>query len=85
MAHGVATPAVSSGKPRSDIAVLAAATALIRPDRRKDHGEDRYQALIEGFDGKPYVVVFTMPGDTLWLISFRRVRARESGSYVEKA
>ncbi len=57
-------------------------TAIIRPDRRKDYGEDRYQALIEGFDGKLYVVVFTMRPDVLWIISFRRARERERGSYV---
>ena len=60
-------------------------TAIIRRDRRKDYGEDRFQALIEGFDGKPYVVVFTMRGDVLWIISFRRARERERGSYVQKA
>jgi uncharacterized protein len=59
-------------------------TAIIRRDNRKDYGEERYQALIDGFDGKPYVVVFTMRGETLWVISFRRARERERGSYVEK-
>ncbi len=57
-------------------------TAIIRRDRRKDYGEDRLQALIEGFDAKLYVVVFTMRGDVLWVISFRRARERERGNYV---
>jgi uncharacterized protein len=61
------------------------ASAIIRRDSRKEYGEDRFQALIDGFDGKPYVVVFTMPGETLWVISFRRARERERGRYVEKA
>ncbi len=57
-------------------------TAIIRHDARKDYGEKRFQALIEGPDGKLYVVVFTMRDDVLWVISFRRARERERGSYV---
>ncbi len=57
-------------------------TAIIRRDNRKDYGEDRYRALVEGLDGKLYVVVFTMRTDVLWVISFRRARERERGSYV---
>ncbi len=48
----------------------------------QDYGEERLQALIEGFDAKLYVVVFTMRGDVLWVISFRRARERERGNYV---
>ncbi len=57
-------------------------TAIIRRDSRKDYGETRFQAMIEGPDAKLYVVVFTMRGDVLWVISFRRARERERGSYV---
>ena len=59
-------------------------TAIIRRDRRRDYGEDRFQALIEGFDSKLYVVAFTMRGDTLWVISFRRARERERGRYAKE-
>ena len=57
-------------------------TAIIRRDARKDYGEERYQALIEGPDAKPYVVVFTVREAVLWVISFRRARERERESYV---
>ena len=66
------------------VAELNWATAVTRPDRRKEYGEDRSQALVEGFDGKLYVVVFTMRQETMWIISFRRARERERGSYVEE-
>jgi uncharacterized DUF497 family protein len=56
-------------------------TAIVRRDNRKDYGEDRFQALIEGLDAKLYVVVFTMRSDILWVISFRRARERERGNY----
>ena len=32
-------------------------------------------------EGKPYVVVFTVRGETMWIISFRRARDRERKSY----
>jgi uncharacterized DUF497 family protein len=58
-------------------------------DTRQDYGEDRYQALAEGLDGKPYVVVFTMRGNTMWVISFHRAHAKahaeERRTYGEKA
>ena len=60
-------------------------TAAIRRDRRKDYGEDRFQALVEGADRKAYVVVFTMRGETFWIISFRRAHDRERESYDEDA
>ncbi len=34
---------------------------------------------------KPYVVVFTMRGETIWIISFGRARDRERKRYGEKA
>jgi uncharacterized DUF497 family protein len=60
-----------------DVALLDWTTAVVRQDRRKDYGENRFQALVEGADGKPYVVVFTMRDETMWIISFRRARDRE--------
>jgi uncharacterized DUF497 family protein len=41
----------------------------------------RYQALAEGFDGNPYVVVFAMRDNTIWIISFRRAHAKERRAY----
>jgi uncharacterized DUF497 family protein len=68
-----------------DVALLDWNTAVVRQDRRKDYGEDRFQALVEGADRKPYVVVFTMRDETMWIISFRRARERERKSYGEEA
>jgi len=68
-----------------DVVLLDWATAVVRQDRRKDYGEDRFQALVEGPDSKPYVVVFTMRGETTWIISFRRARDRERRTYGSKA
>ena len=66
-----------------DVALLDRESAIIRRD--KDYGEDRYQALADGFDGRLYVVVFTMRGDTTWIISFRRAHEKERRSYGKKA
>ena len=68
-----------------DAALLDWNTAVVRQDRRKDYGEDRFQALVEGADRKPYVVVFTMRDETMWVISFRRAHERERKIYGKEA
>ena len=68
-----------------DVALLDWSTAAIRQDRREDYGEDRFQALVEGNEGKIYVVVFTMRGETIWIISFRSDRDRERKSYGKES
>jgi uncharacterized protein len=73
------------GRSFDDVAMLDWSTAAIRQDKRKDYGEDRFQALVEGAGGKPYVVVFTMRGETMWIISLRRARNRERKSYGKEA
>jgi uncharacterized protein len=73
------------GLPFDDVAKLDWAGAIVRRDTRQDYGEDRYQALADGFDGKPYVVVFTMRKDTMRIISFRRAHAKERQTYGKKA
>ena len=60
-------------------------TALVRRDTRKDYGEARFQACVSGPDGTPYIVVYTVRGETLWVISFRRAHDRERRGYAEKA
>jgi uncharacterized DUF497 family protein len=69
----------------AEVATLDWEGAIVRRDTRKDYGEDRYQALADGLDGKPYVVVFTMREDTMWIISFRRAHEKERPSYGKKA
>ena len=68
-----------------DVAMLDWASAIVRRDARREYGEDRYQALADGLDGKPYLVVFTMRGDTMWVISFRRAHDKERRTYGKKA
>lgn len=66
-----------------DVALLDWSTATIRQDRRRDYGENRFQGLVRGFEGKFYVVVFTMRGDTMWVISFRRAGDKERERYAK--
>ena len=69
----------------ADVAALDREGAIVRRDTRKDYGEDGYQALADALDGKPYVVVFTMREDTMWVISFRRAHAKERRTYGKEA
>ncbi len=68
-----------------DVALLNWDTATERQDTRKDYGEVRFQACVEGPDRKPYIVVYTLRVATMWVISFRRANNRESRSYGKKA
>jgi hypothetical protein len=68
-----------------DVVTLDWDTAIVRPDDRKDYGENRYRALIDGPDRKSYVFVFTLRGDTTWIISFRRAHTKERRTYGKKA
>ena len=73
------------GLPFDEVSVLDWESAIVRQDTRRNYGEDRYRALADGFDGKPYVVVFTMRGDTTWIISFRRAHEKERRRHGKKA
>ena len=68
-----------------EVMALDWSSAIVRRDTRKDYGEDRYQALTDGLDGKPYLVVFTMREDRMWIISFRRAHEKERNSHGKKA
>jgi len=52
------------------------ASALIRPDTRRDYGELRFRAF-GVIDGHLHVIVFTPRHDRLRLISLRRANERE--------
>ena len=51
--------------------------ALYVIDDREDYGEERIQAFVRDQDGKAYVVVFTVRGENIRIISFRRAHERE--------
>ncbi len=56
---------------------------IILVDDRFDYGETRYRAF-GTIDGKPYVVVYTLIGDGIRVISFRRSSAKEGRQYVRR-
>lgn len=59
--------------------------ALIAEDDRNDYGETRYVG-IGPLDGRVHVIVFTLRGPVLWVISLRKANKREIrryGDYVE--
>jgi uncharacterized DUF497 family protein len=49
-------------------------------DRRKDHGEIRIGTLGE-IEGRVFFATFTLRGDAIRIISFRRANARETRRY----
>jgi len=54
--------------------------ARIGPDARRDYGEPRFIAL--GLIGtRCFVLIFTMRGETVRVISLRKANAREIKSY----
>lgn len=58
-------------------------TALIRPDARFEYGEARFVAT--GLIGeRVYVLVYTMRGETMRVISLRKANRREVLKYVDK-
>ena len=65
--HGVDFPAA--------VAVLEARPPVFA-DERRDYGEPRYVAL-GGLDGRLLVVVFTLRGQAVRIISARKANARE--------
>ena len=57
-------------------------SALVARDAREDYGEDRFIAL--GLIGdRLHVVAYTMRGDKLRVISFRKANAREVERYEQ--
>ena len=58
--------------------------ALVVEDDRQDYGEIRYRAFVYGEDNKPYGVAFTLRGDLVRVISFRRAHEKERRLYDAK-
>lgn len=53
---------------------------LDEPDRRKDYGEVR-RIVIGEIEGRVFVVVYTLRGDVIRLISARKSNEREQRKY----
>ncbi len=53
---------------------------IVGEDRRWDYGEDRYR-LLGAVEGRVFVVIYTMRGSTIRMISARKANRREVREY----
>jgi uncharacterized DUF497 family protein len=56
--------------------------ARVRPDERRDYGEERYFALVPMF-GRLYAVCYCVRVDARRIISFRKANKREEQAYAK--
>ena len=57
---------------------------IVKQDRRRDYGEERYQ-MLGMIDGRVYVVVYTVRGSAIRIISARKASGKEVGNYEHYA
>ena len=57
---------------------------IVAQDHRQDYGEDRYR-LLGMIDGRVFVVVYTMRGLAIRIISVRKANRKEVGDYEHNA
>jgi uncharacterized DUF497 family protein len=57
---------------------------IITQDARRDYGEDRYR-LLGMIDGRAYVVVYTVRGSAIRIISARKANPKEVADYEHNA
>ncbi len=57
---------------------------IIAQDRRRDYGEHRYR-LLGRIDGRAYVVVYTLRGLAVHIISARKANGKEVADYEHNA
>jgi hypothetical protein len=70
------------GLPFELAAKLDLSAAVVREDRRRDYGEQRFRAV--GYIGdRLFVLVFTPRGPRIHVISFRKANAREEKKYAQ--
>lgn len=65
------------GLPFELVASLEWSAALIEPDARQNYGEDRFVGYAPDESGRVHMVCFTMRGEVLRVISFRKANDRE--------
>ena len=53
---------------------------LVGRDRRWDYGEDRYR-LLGAIEGRVFVVIYTVRGSAIRIVSARKANRREVGEY----
>ena len=57
---------------------------IVAQDRRRDYGEDRYR-LLGMIDGRAFVIVYTLRGSTIRIISARKANGKEAADYEHNA
>ena len=77
-----ASNASKRGLPFELTAELDWSAASVRPDERRDYGEDRFVALVP-MSGRLYVVCYCIRGDARRIISFRKANKREERTYAK--
>ena len=55
---------------------------IVSEDRRWDYGDDRYR-LLGAVEGRVFVVIYTMRGSTIRIISARKAKRREVREYEQ--
>ena len=55
---------------------------IVGRDRRWDYGEDRYR-LLGAIEGRVFVVIYTMRGTSIRIISARKANSREVREYEQ--
>ena len=57
---------------------------IVAQDRRRDYGEDRYR-LLGAVDGRAYVIVDTLRGSAIRIISARKANRKEVADHEHNA
>jgi uncharacterized DUF497 family protein len=70
------------GLPFELTAELDWSAARVRPDDRRDYGEERYFALVPT-SGRLYAVCYCVRGGARRIISFRKANKREERAYAK--
>jgi hypothetical protein len=70
------------GLPFELAAQLDWSVARVRPDDRRDYGEERYFALVP-MSGRLYAVCYCIRGNARRIISFRKANKREEQAYAK--
>ena len=57
---------------------------IVRRDRRWDYGEDRYR-LLGTIEGRVFILIYTLRGSAIRVISARKANRREVRDYEQNA
>lgn len=71
------------GLPFDMVGGLDWSATLIEPDKRQVYGEDRFVGYVPDTDGRLHMVCFTMRGEVMRIISFRKANDREIATWLK--